>query len=89
MMPESPLYLSASPEVAAVSQDQCIDTLVNMSQMVVSETSATSTADSPQEKLHWLSEQALCRSRLPVMNMQPAVFMDGFFDVFSAGDIRT
>jgi uncharacterized protein YbjT (DUF2867 family) len=52
---------------------------VNMSQMTVSQMSISATTDSPQHKLHWLSEQALSWSGLPVVTVRPTVFLEGFF----------
>ena len=43
-------------------------------QMSVSETTG-----SPQHKLHWLAEQALSWSELPVVTVRPTVFPEGFF----------
>jgi hypothetical protein len=36
-----------------------VEAFVNMSQMTVTQMSISETTDSPQHKLHWLSEQAL------------------------------
>jgi uncharacterized protein YbjT (DUF2867 family) len=37
------------------------------------------TTESPQHKLHWLAEQALSWSGLPVVTVRPTVFLEGFF----------
>ena len=56
-----------------------MDALVNMSQMTVSQMSLQHTTPSPQQRQHWLSEQALAWSGLPVVTIRPTVFLDGFF----------
>ena len=52
---------------------------INMSQMTLSQMSITETTMSPQHKLHWLAEQALNWSGLPVVHVRPTVLIDGFF----------
>ena len=42
-----------------------VDALVNMSQMTVSQMSIQNTTPSPQQRQHWLGEQALGWSALP------------------------
>src|SRR5258708_3302318 len=59
-----------------------------MSQMTVSQMSITETTPSPQHKLHWLAEQALSWSGLPVVTMRPTVFMEGFFLQLAAPGVR-
>jgi uncharacterized protein YbjT (DUF2867 family) len=50
--------------------------------------SITESTDSPQHKLHWLAEQALSWSGLPVVTMRPTVFLDGFFRLLAAPGVR-
>jgi uncharacterized protein YbjT (DUF2867 family) len=59
-----------------------------MSQMTVSQMSITESTDSPQHKLHWLAEQALSWSGLPVVTLRPTVFLEGFFLLFAAPGVR-
>ena len=47
--------------------------------MTVTQMSITETTDSPQHKLHWLAEQALSWSGLPIVTVRPTVFLEGFF----------
>jgi uncharacterized protein YbjT (DUF2867 family) len=47
------------------------------------------TTDSPQHKLHWLAEQALSWSGLPVVTVRPTVFMEGFFLTLVALGVQT
>ncbi len=45
--------------------------------MTLSQMSTSETTDSPQHKLHWLAEQALEWSGLPVIQVRPTVFLEG------------
>jgi uncharacterized protein YbjT (DUF2867 family) len=87
-MSVSDAYLEATVNVAAVARHQGVEAFVNMSQMTVSQMSITETTDSPQQKMHWLAEQVLNWSGLPVVHVRPTVFMDGFFLKFSASSIK-
>lgn len=81
-------YLEATVNTAAVAKHQGVEAFVNISQMTVSQMSITETTTSPQQKQHWLAEQALNWSGLPVVHVRPTVFMDGFFLLFSAKGVR-
>jgi uncharacterized protein YbjT (DUF2867 family) len=59
-----------------------------MSQMTVTQMSITETTDSPQHKLHWLAEQVLSWSGLPVVTVRPTVFLEGFFLRLVAAGVR-
>src|SRR4051794_41969695 len=50
--------------------------------MTVSEMSLTQMTGSPQHRQHWLAEQVLNWSGLPVVHVRPTVFLEHFF--FSA-----
>src|SRR5271167_84775 len=78
-MSVSPGYLEATVTMAAVAREIGMAALVNMSQMTVSQMSIQNTTPSPQQRQHWLSEQALAWSGLPVVTIRPTVFLDGFF----------
>ena len=78
-MSVSPAYLEATVNTAAVARHHGVEAFVNMSQMMVTQMSITETTDSPQHKLHWLAEQALSWSGLPVVTVRPTVFLEGFF----------
>ena len=88
-MSVSPAYLEATINTAAVARHYGVEAFVNMSQMTVSQMSITETTDSPQHKLHWLAEQALSWSGLPVVTMRPTVFMEGFFLQLGAPAVRS
>jgi uncharacterized protein YbjT (DUF2867 family) len=81
-------YLTATVNTAAVARHHGVEAFVNMSQMTVTQMSITESTDSPQHKLHWLAEQALSWSGLPVITVRPTVFLDGFFRLFAAPGVR-
>jgi uncharacterized protein YbjT (DUF2867 family) len=72
-------YLEATVTMAAVAREVGVNALVNMSQMTVSEMSIQNTTQSHQQRQHWLSEQALAWSGLPVVTIRPTMFLDTFF----------
>lgn len=81
-------YLEATVNAAGVAKHHGIQAFVNMSQMTVSQMSITETTASPQHKLHWLAEQTLNWSGLPVVHVRPTVFLEGFFLLFTADSVR-
>ena len=87
-MSVSPAYLEATINTAAVARHHGIEAFVNMSQMTVTQMSITETTNSPQHKLHWLAEQALSWSGLPVVTVRPTVFLEGFFLQLAAPGVR-
>src|SRR5262245_51919505 len=84
----SPGYLEASVTMAAVAREVGVDALVNMSQMTVSQMSLQHTTPSPQQRQHWLSEQAFAWSGLPMITIRPTVFLEGFFLPLTAPSVR-
>src|ERR1700746_4093865 len=78
-MSVSAAYLEATINTAAVARHHGVEAFVNMSQMTVTQMSISETTNSPQHKLHWLCEQALSWSGLPVVTIRPTVFLEGFF----------
>lgn len=87
-MSVSATYLEATVNTAAVARHHGVEAFVNMSQMTVSQMSIAETTDSPQHKLHWLAEQALAWSGLPVVTVRPTVFLEGFFLRLAAAGVR-
>jgi uncharacterized protein YbjT (DUF2867 family) len=87
-MSVSPGYLEASVTMAAVARELGVHALVNMSQMTVSQMSSQNTTPSPQQRQHWLSEQALAWSGVPVVTIRPTVFLEGFFLPLTAPSVR-
>src|SRR5882724_244474 len=71
-------YLEATVNAAAVAKHHGVKAFINMSQMTVSQMSVTETTASPQQKLHWLAEQALNWSGLSVVHVRPTVMLEGF-----------
>jgi uncharacterized protein YbjT (DUF2867 family) len=87
-MSVAPTYLEATTNVAAVARHHGVEAFVNMSQMSVSQMGIHDTTPSPQHKQHWLAEQVLAWSGLPVVTVRPTAFMDVFFLRFAAPGIR-
>ncbi|MEV6654572.1 NAD(P)H-binding protein [Streptomyces sp. NPDC051219] len=89
-MPVSPDHLLATAVVASVAREHGeLDGLVGMSQMTVSQMTATSTGESHQQRLHWLAEQVLNWSGLPVVHIRPTSFLDNpLFTALPAQSIR-
>src|SRR5215510_420802 len=76
-MSVSPDHLLAATVVASVAKEyKKLEVLVDLSQMTVSQMTATSTEESHQQRLHWLAEQVFDWSGLPVVHIRPTVFLD-------------
>lgn len=79
-MSVSALYLEAAVIAAAVARERGgLEAFVNISQMTVSQMSLTNMTESPQQRQHWLAEQVLNWSGLPVVQVRPTVFLENFF----------
>ena len=87
-MSVSDTYLVATVNAAAVAKHHGVKAFINMSQMKLAQMSITETTPSPQHKLHWLAEQALNWSGLPVVHVRPTVLLDGFFLIFTPDSVR-
>jgi len=73
----SPQYVDATVIMAAMARNLGErEVLLNMSQMTVSQMSATRLTDSAQQREHWLGEQVLNWSGLPVVHLRPTVFLE-------------
>lgn len=81
-------YLAATVNTAAVAKHHGMKAFVNMSQMTLAQMSITESAVSPQHKLHWLAEQALNWSGLPVVHVRPTVLVEGFFLIFTPDSVK-
>ena len=81
-------YLAATVNTAAVAKHHGVKAFINMSQMTLSQMSITETTASPQHKLHWLAEQALNWSGLPVVHVRPTVLLEGFFLILTPESVR-
>jgi uncharacterized protein YbjT (DUF2867 family) len=89
-MAVSPDHLLAGTVVASVAKEyEKLEALVDLSQMTVSQMTATSTGESHQQRLHWLAEQVLNWSGLPVVHIRPTVFLDAaLFTTMAARSIQ-
>jgi uncharacterized protein YbjT (DUF2867 family) len=73
----SPDYLKATTIVAAAAlESRRLEVLANMSQMTVSQMTLTSVGESRQHRLHYLAEQVLNWSKVPVVHIRPTTFLD-------------
>jgi len=73
-------FLEAILTAAVVARNRGdIEVFVNISQMTVAQMDSTHSTDSSQQRQHWLSEQVLNWSGLPVVHVRPTVFMQHFF----------
>ena len=82
-MSVSPGYLEATVTMAAAARHVGVNALVNMSQMTVSQMSFENTTPSRQQRQHWLGEQALAWSGLPVVTIRPTMFLETFLSLAS------
>ena len=79
-MSVSSAYLEAAIAMAAAAREQgSIEVLVHMSQMTVSQMSLRNMTSSPQQRQHWLAEQALNWSELAIVHVRPTIFQENFF----------
>jgi uncharacterized protein YbjT (DUF2867 family) len=53
-----------------------LQALVDLSQLTVSQMDALSMSESHHQRMHWLSEQVLNWSGLPVVHVRPTLFLD-------------
>src|SRR3984893_14084285 len=88
-MSVSDTYLAATVNAAAVAKHHGVKAFINMSQMTVAQMSITETPASPQQKLHWLAEQALNWSGLPVVHVRPTMMLEGYFLILTPDSVRT
>ncbi|WP_220040258.1 NAD(P)H-binding protein [Nonomuraea aridisoli] len=76
MTPSPSLVEATAAAAAAARAHGDLEVFVNMSQMTVSQMGLRSTAESRQQRLHWLGEQVLNWSGLPVTHIRPTMFME-------------
>ena len=84
----SDAHLAATVNTAAVAKHHGVKAFINMSQITVAQMSITETTASRQQKLHWLAEQALNWSGLPVVQVRPTIFLEGVFLPFTVDSVR-
>ena len=76
-MSVSPSYLEAAATVATVARAVGdLDALVAISQLTVSQMDALSMSESHHQRQHFLAEQVLNWSGLPVVVVRPTIFLD-------------
>lgn len=86
-MSVSAAYLQATVIAAAVGREHAdLEVFVNISQMTVSQMSLTSMTDSPQQRQHWLGEQVLNWSGLPIVHLRATVFLQNPFFLAMAAE---
>src|SRR5215469_9074076 len=84
----SPSYLQATAIVAAAAKEiPDFEILVNISQMTVSQMSLTEMTESPQQQQHWLAEQVLNWSGVPIVHVRSTIFIEPFFSSMAASSI--
>jgi NAD(P)H dehydrogenase (quinone) len=85
----SPPYLQATAIAAAATKEiPDFEILVNISQMTVSQMTLTEMTESPQQQQHWLGEQVLNWSGVPVAHVRSTVFLEHpFFSSMAASSI--
>jgi uncharacterized protein YbjT (DUF2867 family) len=87
-MSVSDAHLAATVNTAAVAKHHGVKAFINMSQMTVSQMSITETTSSPQQKLHWLAEQALNWSGLPVVQVRPTMMLEGSLLILTPDSVK-
>jgi uncharacterized protein YbjT (DUF2867 family) len=89
-MSVSPDYLEAAAVVCAIAKEFAnLEVLVNMSQMTVSQMTATSTEESKHQRLHWLAEHVIDWSGIPAVHIRPTVLLENpLFAMLAARSIR-
>jgi len=81
-------YLEAALNTAAVCKHHGVEIFLNMSQLTVSQMDIHKTTESHQQKYHWLVEQALNWSGIPVVQLRSTIFLEHpFFTRFAKASI--
>lgn len=81
-------YLQATAITAAATKEiPDFEILVNISQMTVSQMTLTEMTESPQQQQHWLGEQVLNWSGVPVAHVRSTIFLEPFFSSMAASSI--
>src|ERR1700739_1829477 len=89
-MSVSPDYLQATTVVCVAAKELGdLEVLVNMSQMTVSQMTATSTEESKQQRLHWLAGHVINWAGLPAVHIRPTFLLENpMFTMVAARSIR-
>jgi uncharacterized protein YbjT (DUF2867 family) len=83
-------YLQETAIVCAAARELGgLEVFVNLSQMTVSQMTLTSSKESRQQRLLWLSEQIMNWSGVPVVHVRPTVLLDNpLFTVLARRSVR-
>jgi uncharacterized protein YbjT (DUF2867 family) len=83
-------YLQETAIVCAAARELGgLEVIVKRSQMTVSQMTLTSSKESRQQRLHWLSEQIMNWSGVPVVHVRPTVLLDSpLFTVLARRSVR-
>jgi uncharacterized protein YbjT (DUF2867 family) len=73
---------------AAVAKQHGVQAFITMSPMTLAQMRMAETTPNPQHTRHWLAEQALNGSGLPVVHVRPTMLLEGFFLMFTADAVR-
>src|SRR3954451_2037421 len=76
--------LEATVTVGGVAPEVGVGGLGNMYQMADAKMSIHNTTPSRQQRQHWLGEQALAWSGLPVVTVRPTMFLESFIPLAGA-----
>jgi uncharacterized protein YbjT (DUF2867 family) len=89
-MSVSPDYLQATAVVCvAATEVDRLEVLVNISQMTVSQMTASSTEESRQQQLHFLAEHVINWSGVPAVHIRPTVLLENpLFAMLATHSIR-
>jgi uncharacterized protein YbjT (DUF2867 family) len=89
-MSVSPDYLQATAVVCvAATEVDRLEVLVNISQMTVSQMTASSTEESRQQQLHFLAEHVINWSGVPAVHIRPTVLLENpLFAMLAVRSIR-
>jgi NAD(P)H dehydrogenase (quinone) len=83
----SPYLHATAITAAAIKEIPDFEILVNISQMTVSQMSLTEMTESPQQQQHWLGEQVLNWSGVPLAHVRSTIFLEPFFSSMAASSI--
>ena len=83
-------YLQQTATVCAAARELGgLELIINMSQMTVAQMTFTSSEESRAQRLHWLAEQIMNWSGMPVVHVRPTVLLDNpLFTVLARRSVR-
>src|ERR1700757_1433632 len=83
-------YLQQTATVCAAARALGgLELIINMSQMTVAQMTLTSSEESRAQRLHWLAEQIMNWSGIPLVHVRPTVLLDNpLFTVLARRSVR-